>query len=57
MVVRTAEVVWCRRSQNPPPAHQRRAQQALGAGWRELDTGHYPMLTEPAALAAIIAGG
>jgi pimeloyl-ACP methyl ester carboxylesterase len=51
-----ASVVWCRRSQNPPVAHQRRLQQALGAEWHELDTGHYPMLSEPAALARIIAG-
>jgi len=50
-----ASVVWCRRSQNPPVAHQRRLQQALGATWHELDTGHYPMLSEPAALAALIA--
>jgi pimeloyl-ACP methyl ester carboxylesterase len=51
-----ASVIWCRRSANPPMAHQRRAQQALGASWHELDTGHYPMLSEPKALAAIIAG-
>lgn len=53
---RTASVIWCRRSQNPPVAHQRRLQQALGASWHELDTGHYPMLSEPEALAALIAG-
>jgi pimeloyl-ACP methyl ester carboxylesterase len=51
-----ASVIWCRRSANPPVAHQRRVQQALGADWHELDTGHYPMLSEPKALAAIIAG-
>ena len=51
-----ASVVWCRRSQNPPAAHQRRLQQALGASWHELDTGHYPMLSEPAALADLIGG-
>lgn len=50
-----ASVLWCRRSQNPPVAHQRRLQQALGAAWHELDTGHYPMLSEPAALARVIA--
>jgi pimeloyl-ACP methyl ester carboxylesterase len=49
-------VLWCRRSVNPPVAHQRRAQETLGASWHELDTGHYPMLSEPKALAAIIAG-
>jgi pimeloyl-ACP methyl ester carboxylesterase len=50
-----ASVLWCKRSQNPPVAHQRRLQQALGASWHELDTGHYPMLSEPEALAALIA--
>jgi hypothetical protein len=30
-------------------------QQALGAEWHELDTGHYPMLTEAEALAGLIA--
>jgi hypothetical protein len=50
-----ASVVWCRRSANPPVAHQRRAAEALGATWHELDTGHYPMLTEPEALAHHIA--
>jgi pimeloyl-ACP methyl ester carboxylesterase len=51
-----ASVVWCRRSQNPPVAHQRRLQKALGASWHELDTGHYPMLSEPEALADLIGG-
>ncbi|MCP5149121.1 MAG: alpha/beta fold hydrolase [Ectothiorhodospiraceae bacterium] len=50
-----ARVVWCRRSQNPPRAHQQRAAQTLGAEWFELDSGHYPMLQHPAALADIIA--
>ncbi len=52
-----ASVIWCRRSANPPVAHQRRAAETLGATWHELDTGHYPMLSEPDALAALIAGG
>jgi len=51
-----ADVLWCRRSTNPPEAHQRRAQQRLGARWHELDTGHYPMLTAAAELAAVIGG-
>jgi len=50
----TATVIWCRRSQNPPVAHQRRAADRLKARWFELDTGHYPMLTEPDALARLI---
>lgn len=49
-----ATVIWCRQSVNPPEAHQRRAQAALKAKWFELDTGHYPMLTEPEALARLI---
>jgi pimeloyl-ACP methyl ester carboxylesterase len=52
-----ASVIWCRRSANPPQAHQRRTAEALGATWQELDTGHYPMLTTPDALAALILEG
>ena len=50
-----ATVIWCKRSANPPVAHQRRATERLHAKWFELDTGHYPMLTEPEALARMIA--
>ena len=50
-----ADVVWCRRSANPPLAHQRRTADRLGARWHEIDTGHYPMLSTPDELAAIIA--
>jgi len=49
-----ASVIWCRQSVNPPVAHQRRAQETLQAAWYELDTGHYPMLTEPKALADLM---
>ena len=49
-----ATVIWCRQSANPPLRHQRRAADTLKARWRELDTGHYPMLTEPEALATLI---
>lgn len=52
-----ASVIWCRRSANPPRAHQRRAAERLNGRWHELDTGHYPMLTEPEALARLIAEG
>jgi len=52
-----ASVIWCRQSANPPVAHQRRAAERLQAHWHELDTGHYPMLTEPDRLAALIGGG
>ncbi|HZP99587.1 MAG TPA: alpha/beta fold hydrolase [Reyranella sp.] len=52
-----ASVIWCRRSTNPPLAHQRRACDALKGRWHELDTGHYPMLSEPDALARLIIEG
>jgi pimeloyl-ACP methyl ester carboxylesterase len=35
-------------------AHQKRAADTLKARWYELDTGHYPMLSEPEALARLI---
>jgi pimeloyl-ACP methyl ester carboxylesterase len=43
--------------QDPPQAHQRRTADRLKGRWHELDTGHYPMLTEPEALARLIADG
>ena len=49
-----ARVVWCRNSQNPPREHQQRAARLLDADWRELDTGHYPMLQAPDALVECI---
>jgi pimeloyl-ACP methyl ester carboxylesterase len=49
-----ASVIWCRQSVNPPVAHQKRAAETLKARWYELDTGHYPMLTEPEALARLM---
>ena len=52
-----ASVIWCRKSTNPPVAHQRRASERLKARWHELDTGHYPMLSEPEALARLIVEG
>ena len=52
-----ASVIWCRQSANPPVAHQRRGAETLKASWHELDTGHYPMLTEPERLAALIEQG
>jgi pimeloyl-ACP methyl ester carboxylesterase len=52
-----ASVIWCKRSTNPPVAHQRRAADRLKARWHELDTGHYPMLSEPEALARLIVEG
>ena len=49
-----ASVIWCRQSVNPPAAHQKRAAETLKARWYEMDTGHYPMLTEPEVLAKFI---
>jgi len=50
-----ATLIYCRRSSNPPETHQRRTADALGAAWHELDTGHYPMLSAPDDLAALLA--
>jgi len=49
-----ATVIRCRRAVNPPEAHQRRTAERLKAEWHELDTGHYPMLSEPVALTALL---
>ncbi len=49
-----ATVIRCRRSVNPPEAHQRRTADKLKAAWHELDTGHYPMLSEPEALSRLL---
>ena len=51
-----ATVIWCRQAVNPGEAHQRRAATALKAKWYELDTGHYPMLSMPDELTALILG-
>jgi pimeloyl-ACP methyl ester carboxylesterase len=50
----SAAVVRCRRSLNPPEAHQRRTAERLHAAWHELDTGHYPMLSQPAELTRLL---
>ena len=49
-----ATVIFCRRAPNPGEAHQRRCAKALGARWHELDTGHYPMLSEPEYLSQLL---
>jgi pimeloyl-ACP methyl ester carboxylesterase len=49
-----ATVIWCRNAPNPGEAHQRRAASRLGATWRELDTGHYPMLSTPGELTKLL---
>jgi pimeloyl-ACP methyl ester carboxylesterase len=50
-----ASVIWCSKSANPPRAHQQRTAERLNGRWHELETGHYPMLSEPEALARLIA--
>ncbi len=49
-------VIRCRRAANPPEAHQRRTAERLGAAYHELDTGHYPMLSQPEELTRLLLG-
>jgi pimeloyl-ACP methyl ester carboxylesterase len=49
-----ARVIRCRRAANPPEAHQRRTAERLKAPYVEMDTGHYPMLSEPAELTRLL---
>lgn len=49
-----ATVIRCQRSVNPPEAHQRRTAERLHAAWHELDTGHYPMLSQTEALTQLL---
>jgi pimeloyl-ACP methyl ester carboxylesterase len=52
-----ASVVFCTQAVNPGEPHQRRCADALHASWHVIDTGHYPMLSEPDALAGLIESG
>jgi pimeloyl-ACP methyl ester carboxylesterase len=47
-------VISCRRSANPPEAHQRRTAEKLNGKYLELDAGHYPMLSDPDALVPLL---
>jgi pimeloyl-ACP methyl ester carboxylesterase len=49
-----ATVIRCRRAVNPPEAHQRRTAERLKAAWHEMDTGHYPMLSQPDELTRLL---
>jgi pimeloyl-ACP methyl ester carboxylesterase len=49
-----ATVIRCRRAANPPEAHQRRTAERLQAPYVELDTGHYPMLSQPDELTRLL---
>jgi pimeloyl-ACP methyl ester carboxylesterase len=49
-----ATVIRCKRARNPPEAHQRRTAERLKAGYAEMDTGHYPMLSQPDELVRLL---
>jgi pimeloyl-ACP methyl ester carboxylesterase len=49
-----ATVIRCRRARNPPESHQRRTAERLKASYTEMDTGHYPMVSEPDELARLL---
>ena len=49
-----ATVIRCRRAANPPETHQRRTAERLKAPYLELDTGHYPMLSQPDELTRLL---
>lgn len=49
-----ASVIRCRRAKNPPEAHQRRTAERLKASYAEMDTGHYPMLSQPDELVRLL---
>lgn len=51
-----AAVIRCRQAANPPEHHQRRTAEKLNAPYVEMDTGHYPMLSEPDELTKLLAG-
>ena len=50
-------VIRCRRAANPGEAHQRRTAEKLGGKYLEIDTGHYPMLSDPDVLAPLLMQG
>jgi pimeloyl-ACP methyl ester carboxylesterase len=50
----SATVIYCRRSVNPPEAHQRRTAERLKATWYELEAGHYPMLSHTEELTQLL---
>ena len=51
-----ATVIRCTRAVNPPEAHQRRTAERLKAAYHEMDTGHYPMLSQPEELTKLLLG-
>jgi pimeloyl-ACP methyl ester carboxylesterase len=51
-----ADVMNCLRSPNPPQVHQKRTAEKLGGTYRELDAGHYPMLSHVDVIADYLLG-
>lgn len=49
-----AAVIRCRQARNPPESHQRRTAERLKASYTEMDTGHYPMVSQPDELARLL---
>ena len=49
-----AAVIRCRQARNPPESHQRRTAERLKASYTEMDTGHYPMVSQPDELAGLL---
>jgi pimeloyl-ACP methyl ester carboxylesterase len=47
-------VIRCRRAKNPPEPHQRRTAERLKGSYAEMDTGHYPMLSQPDELVRLL---
>lgn len=47
------DVVNCVRSEHPPAVHQQRTAGRLGGTYKEIDTGHYPMLSHPDLIAGL----
>jgi pimeloyl-ACP methyl ester carboxylesterase len=47
-------VIRCRQARNPPESHQRRTAERLKASFAEMDTGHYPMLSQPDELVRLL---
>jgi pimeloyl-ACP methyl ester carboxylesterase len=50
----TAAMIRCRQARNPPESHQRRTADRLKASYTEMDTGHYPMLSQPDQLVRLL---
>lgn len=49
-----ATVIRCTESPNPPESHQRRTAEKLNARYREINAGHYPMLTDAEQTARVL---